>query len=207
MISFGSGSISYGVRTPLRTFVQDMLTIADQKTVWNSIERTVRIFNAGDEDDRRNTTDGINMYPLAAEILTDREKREIMREGFNNYTHDFFLRRQDEIRRNRIIAEERWCFYVARDSHTLKRIGSEMDNCVGWGYSKAVRQRKATIVYAMHKNKYKICIEVTPDFSVRQAFGPRNSILGGEAFEAYSEWCKEKHIVWKNVFRVAMAPQ
>ncbi|MBQ6565819.1 MAG: hypothetical protein IJL80_02075 [Treponema sp.] len=48
---------------------------------------------------------------------------------------------------------------------------------------------------------------MTPDFSVRQAFGPCNSELTGEAFEAYSEWCKEKHIVRKNVFKIAMAPR
>ncbi|MBP5157180.1 MAG: PcfJ domain-containing protein [Treponema sp.] len=247
MISFGSGSITYGVRTPLRTFVQDMLAITDQKTVWNSIERTVRIFNAGDDDTRRNTTDGINMYPGMMEFLTEREKKEILREGFNNYTHDFLLRRQEAfyavcktaedpdknvpfplekafldleyktgkqyrinmetMEKEEIPDEERWCFYVARDSATLKRIGSEMSNCVGWGYATAVKERKATIVYAMHRNKYKICIEVTPDFTVRQAFGPYNSELTGEAFEAYSEWCKRKHIERRNVFKILVAPR
>lgn len=248
LISFGSGTITYDVRAPLRMFVQDMLAVANQKTVWNSIERTVKSFNAGNDEARRNITDALNMYQGMAELLTEREKREILREGFNLYIHDFLLRRYEALtpnqRRNSALAgenvvfylepqflaleyksgdafrtnpktkerepvpdEERWCFYVARDSHTLKRIGSEMDNCVGWGYATAVKERKATIVYAMHKNKYKICIEVTPDFSVRQAFGPRNSILGGEAFDAYSEWCKEKHIVREKVFRVAMAPQ
>ena len=59
----------------------------------------------------------------------------------------------------------------------------------------------------MHRNKYKICIEVTPDFTVRQAFGPCNSELTGEAFEAYSEWCKRKHIVQRNVFKIAMTPR
>lgn len=70
-----------------------------------------------------------------------------------------------------------------------------------------MKQRKSTIVYAMHENKYKICIEVTPEFSVRQAFGPCNSDLTGEAFEAYSEWCKEKQLVRQKVFRPYLAPQ
>lgn len=108
-------------------------------------------------------------------LLTDREKKEIMREGFNQYTHDFLLRRHEAIsaeqRRQQIMQEsadenvvfpleprfldleykageptrtnpktkeiepipdvERWCFFVAKDSMTLKMIGSEMSNCVG----------------------------------------------------------------------------
>nr|MCR5621608.1 hypothetical protein [Treponema sp.] len=63
------------------------------------------------------------------------------------------------------------------------------------------------IVYAMHKNKYKICIEVTPDFTIRQAFGPHNTELTGEAFEAYAEWCKRKHIERRNVFKTLVAPR
>ena len=102
--------------------------------------------------------------------------------------------------------EERYCFFVAKDSYTLKVIGSEMSNCVGWGYKEAVKERRATIVYAMHQGKYKICIELTPQFTIRQAFGPHNSHLRDEAFEAYSEWCKEKRIVRQNAFSVHVAP-
>ena len=90
---------------------------------------------------------------------------------------------------------------------TLKIIGSAMRNCVGWGYAEAVRNRRATIVYAIHKGKYKICIEVTPDFTIRQAFGPHNQELDGEAFKAYSEWCQEKHIVRRKAFSIHCAPR
>jgi len=85
-------------------------------------------------------------------------------------------------------------------------IGSEMSNCVGWGYKEAILQRRATIVYALFKNQYKICIEVTPEFTIRQAFGPHNSQLRGEALEAYSEWCTENKIKRKNVFSCRLAP-
>ena len=54
--------------------------------------------------------------------------------------------------------------------------------------------------------KYKICIEVTPNFTIRQAFGPCNSELDGEAFKAYSEWCQEKHIVRRKAFSIHCAP-
>ena len=81
-----------------------------------------------------------------------------------------------------------------------------MSNCVGWGYKEAIQARRATIVYAMHQGKYKICIEVTPQFTIRQAFGPHNSYLHDEAFEAYSEWCMEKRIVRQKAFSVHMAP-
>ena len=96
--------------------------------------------------------------------------------------------------------EERWCFYVARDSFTLKKIGSEMHNCVGWGYKNAVFERRSTIVYAKFRKKCKICIEVSPQFTIRQALGPANSQLKGEALDAFSEWCDKKNIVRTNVF-------
>lgn len=103
--------------------------------------------------------------------------------------------------------EESYCFYIAKDSLTLKIIGSEMRNCVGWGYAETVRKRRATIVYAVFNHQYKICIEVTPKFTFRQAFGPCNSQLEGDAFNAYCEWCTEKNIVRKNVFSVQVAPR
>ena len=202
-----------------------------------------------------------NLLPVSALTgcsphLSEREKRQILSEGFNRYTHDFLMRRNNALaediaieRRRRADAaeiqkaaehnvqfnlgqqflnleykageafkinskkervpvpdEERYCFYVAKDSLTLKIIGSEMRSCVGWGYAEAVRERRATIVYAMYKGKYKICIEVTPDFTIRQAFGPCNSELDGEAFKAYSEWCQEKHIVRRKAFSIHCAP-
>lgn len=108
-----------------------------------------------------------------------------MREGFNTYTHDYLIRRNNELferygsfynseheknveftleekflkleykcgddfyidkyTRERIEMpdEKRWCFYVAKDSDTLKIIGAQMHNCVGWGYKQAVLERKA----------------------------------------------------------------
>lgn len=55
-------------------------------------------------------------------------------------------------------------------------------------------ERRATIVYAKYRGKYKICIEVTPQFEVRQALGPSNSKLSGDALEAFIEWCDKKDI-------------
>lgn len=267
LISFGGGDITYTVRDSLLRFAADLLALCDQRTVWNSIERTARFHAHADADAHAHAhiqsvvTDGIQMYGGLADFLTDREKKDIMREGFNQYTHDFLLRRNTALCDERVAAhnaereiqraeraaeearldlepfpiesrfleleyksgkafytdkttgerrpvpdEDRWCFYVAHDGRTLKTIGSEMHNCVGWGYRDAVRRRRATIVYAMHKGKYKICIEVTPSFSVRQAFGPGNSELAGEAFEAYSEWCREKRIVRRKAFSIHGAP-
>lgn len=245
MISFAGGDIQYMIRDSLKIFARDMLAISDQKTVWNSIERTVKNYKELLINNYI-VTDAINMYPPCSEHLTEREKKEIMREGFNEYTHDFILRRRTELGQvtyegGKIVAnvifpieqqflnleykageayktdettkervpvpdEERWCFYVARDSATLRKIGSEMSNCVGWGYKDAVYNRRATIVYALHHNQYKICIEVTPQFTIRQAFGPHNKALIDDAFDAFSEWCKEKHLSRQNVFSVHVAP-
>lgn len=246
-ISFANGEIDYQIRTSLKQFVTDMLAISTQKTVWNSLKRTIDFFTSKQVSEII-ITDGINMYRGCAEHLIDREKKEIMKEGFNTYTHDFLIRRNNELaiegyfneikieenvqftlekefldleykcgedfyldkktgERVSIPDENRWCFYVARDSDTLRIIGSEMHNCVGWGYKQAILERRATIIYAKYKNQYKICIEVTPSFTIRQAFGPCNSQLEGEAYNAYCEWCKEKNIVRKKVFSVQAAPQ
>ena len=251
MISCNNGDIRYVVQESLRQFVQDMLALTNQKTVWNSLDRTVN-YLLDKTVSNSYITDGMQMYVGCSEHLTEREKREILSEGFNEYTHDFLLRRNNELNeerwQNRVAAswkeakdtnvtfdiekqfldleykagdgfkknakgeiepvpdEERYCFLVAKDSYTLKVIGSEMSNCVGWCYKDAVQSRRATIVYAMHQGKYKICIEVTPQFTIRQAFGPHNSQLRDEAFEAYSEWCMEKRIVRQNAFSVHVAP-
>ena len=247
-ISFANGDIFYHIRNPFQRFIADMLAISNEKTVWNSLQRTVRyLFDKNIPNSI--ITDGINMYYGISEHLSDREKKQIMNEGFNIYTHDFILRRHNELaRENRLSSilqqeanvhfvlekefldleykcgedfyldkktgeripisdDQRWCFYVAKDSRTLKIIGSEMSNCVGWGYKEAVLQRRATIVYALYKNQYKICIEVTPDFTIRQAFGPHNSQLQGEAYDMYSEWCHEKKINRRNVFSRQLAPR
>ncbi len=247
MISCNNGEIRYAVQDALKRFVQDMLILTDQKTIWNSLNRTVNCL-VDKTVSNFYVTDGMQMYPGYSELLTEKEKREILSEGFNKYTHDFLLRRNNELnaqrRRNQTASlfksaadtnvtfnieksfldleykagpsfkknskgdmepvkdEERYCFFVARDSNTLKVIGSEMSNCVGYGYKTEVLTRRATIVYAMHQGKYKICIEVSPKFSIRQVYGPCNSHLHGEALEAYSEWCKEKHIVRQNAFSV-----
>lgn len=239
MVSFGGGGISYPLREPLRDFVQDMLQFASQKTVWNSIERTVKHFFA---NPKHIITDGINSYHHVRAVLTDGEKKEILKEGFNQYTHDFLVRRSETVVRqdnkaeeeayfdidNKFFTleyktgkaykhvynpktkqddivpvpdEERFCFYIARNQRTLKIIGAEMKNCVGWGYCHSVREKKCVIIYAKYKNKYRICIELFPDFTIRQALGPCNNPLKNDELEAYHEWCKEKHIRFVKAFR------
>ena len=41
--------------------------------------------------------DGLNLYAATSEYLSQREKKEVMHEGFNAYTHDFLLRRQTQL--------------------------------------------------------------------------------------------------------------
>ena len=247
MISFAGGQITYIIRDSIKQFVRDMLALSNQKTVWNSIERTVGFFANGTVA-KIVITDAINMYPVCARHLTDHEKKEVMSEGFNQYTHDFFLRRQEQLGLDSIFSnhkvevnvpftiepefmaleyktgrqfqenpvtheleevpdEERYCFYVAKDSYKLKEIGSAMSNCVGWGYKNAVLERRATIVYAMFRKKYRICIEVTPDFSIRQALGPHNTQLQDDALQAFFEWCDKKDIKRPHAFgQIHVAP-
>ena len=243
MVSFRGGDVSYPLRDPLREFVQDMLQFASQKTVWNSIERTLKHFFSGPH---HIVTDGINTYYHVHTALTDGEKREVLKEGFNQYTHDFLVRRAEIVVQQDVKAkeealfdidakffsleykagkahkrvynpktkqedlvpipdEERFCFYVARNQRTLKEIGEGMKNCVGWGYASSVREKKCVIIYAKYKSKYRICIELFPDFTIGQALGSCNNPLRGDELEAYHEWCTEKHIRFEKAFRPRMA--
>lgn len=251
MISFAGGEITYSVRDGLKDFVSDLLELSTQKTVWNSIERTLESITDKNTHDYL-VTDGIQTYGHVRRHLTDNEKKEIMREGFNQYTHDFLVRRathfqtqnnsfslylnsenvkfeieeeflkleykagdsKKKIKNSKtgeyefvdVPDEERYCFYVARDTNTLREIGSAMHNCVGWGYGNSVMQRRATIVYAKFRNQYRICIEVTPDFSIRQSLGICNSPLEGSDLEAYHEWCAENNIKFTKAFFIHCAP-
>lgn len=250
MISFAGGQITYSIREPFRLYVQDLLALTNQKTVWNSVERTLDYLKQKGSRDYL-VTDGMQTYGVVRDELTDNEKKEVMREGFNGYTHDFLVRRADQLQLARFDGvlhekqvnevfkiepefldleykagddkkkvpnpmtgldeivdtpdEERFCFYVARDSDTLREIGTAMHNCVGWGYASSVKNRNCTIVYAKYKGNYRICIEVTPNFTIRQSLGPCNQPLGGEELQAYHEWCMEKNIQFVKAFAVHVA--
>ena len=61
MITICNGEIGYTIRTPLKQFVHDMLALSKQKTVWNSLDRTVNhLLNP--ELQNFYVTDGIQMY-------------------------------------------------------------------------------------------------------------------------------------------------
>ncbi len=238
MISFTGGRISYPLRESLHVFSRDMLQIASQKTVWNSFERTIgHFFNIS----KQIVTDGINTYRMVHDELSDNDKREILREGFNEYTHDFLVRRANVASPTSTCGhedgpfdidekflglqykagsnfkqvhnpstnkeesvpvpdEERYCFHVATHPRELEDVGSGMKNCVGWCYVNRVREKSCVIVYAKYKNRYRICIELFPDFTVGQALGPCNKPLEGADLEAYHEWCEEKRIYTRKAF-------
>ena len=66
--------------------------------------------------------------------------------------------------------------------------------------------RNAVLDHHFNEEKYQICIEVTPDFHVRQSLGPYNKPLEGEALDAYFEWCDENNIQRSKAFRIHAAP-
>ena len=160
------------------------------------------------------------------------EKKEVLREGFSEYIHDFLLnkvpadergghssRRALENRTFPIDAKfleleyksgpdrvksgseyvtvsdkDRYVFTVAKTDEELRTVGGAMHNCVGWCYGDACNGGRCVIVYAKYRNAYKMCIEITPDFYVRQALGPANSPIKGESLEIFLEWIKEKRL-------------
>ena len=242
MISFTGGEANYDFRIPLKEYVANLIEITNnQKAVFNSIERTVSFF-IENHNNLSVVADGINMYYNARENLSNKEKKDIMHEGFNQYTHDFLVRRlgalapysnkkilnkhfeldsnilrleyktgddyiniknnKGEVESVPVKDEDRYCFYIPKCTNDLKTIGSEMHNCVGWGgYGKSMDKGECIIVYALHKNKFRICIELSPGFYIRQALGPHNQPLEGDDYAAFYEWCKEKGIQRKKAFR------
>ncbi|MBD5439777.1 MAG: hypothetical protein HDR33_01915 [Treponema sp.] len=117
MISFTGGEISYPLRDPLRAFVHDMLEFASQKTVWNSIERTVKHFFTGSKNI---VTDGINTYLHVHIYLTYGEKKEILKEGFNQYAHDFLVRRSEVVVQQEVKVKEEAYFDIDAKFFTLE---------------------------------------------------------------------------------------
>ncbi len=204
---------SFGIYN-LCGFTRDMLKIADQVTVWNSLMRTLRISSESDEAEI-SATDCFEMYFMLGDTnLTEDERKMLLREGMNKFSHDFLVQRYNAVYPKsvkqiedctfildqaildlqcKIKCDSEWDFLVARDSDTLRKIGGEMQNCV-YSYRNQVKQRECTIVYAVNNKRHKICIELNPGFTIRQALGPYNNTLTGEALKAFVRWCQKKHL-------------
>ena len=61
MITISEGDINYPVRRALMQFTQDMLALSNQKTVWNSLDRTINYLVDKTIPDFY-VTDGIHLY-------------------------------------------------------------------------------------------------------------------------------------------------
>ncbi|MBO4319152.1 MAG: PcfJ domain-containing protein [Treponema sp.] len=202
----------------LKTFTKDMLEFNSQINVWNSLTKIARLYRSSDGI---YVTDGIRLYSKSSPYITKKEKFMIMKQGFNRNIHDFLVNSYQDIfnktiRRNvkfnieqyyldleSIIVSDclqtansddgKWNFLVAKDSETLRTIGSQMHNCVA-SYTESVIKRLSTIIYATNKRKFKICIEIAPNMVIRQAYGPCNQKLSGDSLNIFNLWCHQKNL-------------
>lgn len=81
-------------------------------------------------------------------------------------------------------------FVLPKRTTDLEECGWKMHNCVDTYRVNAILHQDF-IVFMKKDNAYVGCIEVMPDKSIRQAFGPCNRALAGEEAEAFNAWCKK----------------
>lgn len=78
-------------------------------------------------------------------------------------------------------------FYLPPDTDHLKSAGDELHNCVGHCYRIAALHKQSLIVLMKQATKLIGCIEVA-NGRIRQAYGPCNHKLEGDAADAYNAW-------------------
>ena len=154
------------------------------------------------------TTAGDNSYYLndvetMVESLID-HNYQLSSEDFKGNVkeiHDRLSRELDKIERpNELIAYtvvERslekeisgYKFQLAKDTHELIDIGSQMGICVG-SYGNRAINKKCNILHIKSGDKYIQCIEVSPELKVVQTKSAFNKKPEGVLKKAIIDWCK-----------------
>lgn len=94
-------------------------------------------------------------------------------------------------------------FVLPKRTEELEGAGFALHNCVD-SYRVNVLTRQDTIVFMEEDSKLVGCIEVMPDKSIRQAFGPCNTQLYGDEKKAFDKWCKALGLGEKEYYGAAV---
>lgn len=85
-----------------------------------------------------------------------------------------------------------YSFHLPSSTGAIKKLGNVFQNCVA-SYAQKALKKKCTIVYALHKDEFEICIEVIGS-KINQALGKFNNKPGGKNKEALNEWAVKNNL-------------
>lgn len=177
----------------LKFFVKKSLEFRNESAVWRALTRDQNISSY----DRY---DAACMFEQYFDQLTEKTKKEIIREGLTQRNHDILAKLAYTIKNKNIVFEyddkqlsladhiDGWEFALPKDSYQLKDIGMSLHNCVA-SYVTSVKEKDCTIVYATKDEQYKLCIEVR-ELYILQCRTDRNGTPKREAFEVVKKWSK-----------------
>ena len=86
-----------------------------------------------------------------------------------------------------------YSFDLAKDTNQLVEIGQKMGICVG-GYRNVALSGYSKIIHVKNEDKYVGCIELSKEYSLRQAKAKYNNMMTGDLAEAFKKWVKKKSI-------------
>ncbi|MBQ1728595.1 MAG: PcfJ domain-containing protein, partial [Treponema sp.] len=177
----------------LKFFVKKSLEFRNESAVWRALTRDQNISSY-------ERYDAACMFEQYFDQLTEKTKKEIIREGLTQRNHDILAKLAYTIKNKNIVFEyddkqlsladhiDGWEFALPKDSYQLKDIGMSLHNCVA-SYVTSVKEKDCTIVYATKDEQYKLCIEVR-ELYILQCRTDRNGTPKREAFEVVKKWSK-----------------
>ena len=142
-----------------------------------------------------------NMFVNRYEQLAPPEREAILYGGFTEENHDLLSKICNNIKNKNITFEYSkyqkqledkigdYEFLLPKDSDEMHQLGAAMNNCV-YSYVEKVVKKGCTIVYAVCKGSYSICIEVSDHNTVTQAYAHHNSPTKGEDKKIFDQWCR-----------------
>ena len=137
--------------------------------------------------------------------LKAEEREMVLKEGFTKNVHNTLsnivrnLKQKNQVftytEEQKKLEDEidGYKFILPVDSNTMHTLGSVMHNCV-FSYWERVFEGSCTIVYAMHNDEYKACIEVTNKRRINQARSDYNGKLDEETGKVFQKWRKKNNL-------------
>ena len=145
--------------------------------------------------------DWSRMFRMNFALIGDKDKNRIFHDSFDVYIHNNLSKvngnkeGHDPFSYSEYIQKLQWedkdktyRFCLPQTPSILRKIGSQMNNCVG-SYSEAVKSGRSIIIGVIVGGKWRICVEVSPQFKLRQALRPHNAPLKDEEREVVLDWC------------------
>lgn len=101
---------------------------------------------------------------------------------------------EEELKMNTVL--DGYTFSLVPDTAYMRKIGKEMNICVGSYSDSAVKKQLNIVLVSSEQNEFECCLELTGDsFAIKQAKIKYNSCPEGELLEAIEKWTKENNVL------------